>query len=242
MGRFQTTNWSLVLAARDEPSTVGREALEALCERYWYPLYACVRAWGHDPDASRDLTQGFFALLLEKDYLEEVRPEAGRFRSFLLSSLRHFLSHEREKERALKRGGGTTPISLDSDTAENRFANELADDLTPEEVFERRWALTVLDRALDRLRLELEARGEPERFDRLKQFLTGERPHPSYRDVAAELAMTEAAVKAAVHRLRRRLGRLLREEIGETVAKADEVDDEVRFLLRVVGRAAPAPP
>lgn len=238
MGRFQTTNWNLVLAARDESSSVRREALEALCERYWYPLYACVRAWGYDPDASRDLTQGFFALCLEKGYLEDVRPEAGRFRSFLLASLKHFLSHERDKERALKRGGGSPPISLDTRTAEGRFAGELANYRTPEEVFERRWALTVLDHALDQLRLETEARGEPERFDRLKQFLTGEQPHPSYREVAAELAMTEGAVKGAVHRLRRQLGRLLREEIGETVAEVDEVDDEVRYLLRALGRPA----
>ena len=241
MGRFQTTNWSQVLAARDEPSAAGREALGALCERYWYPLYACVRASGHDAEASRDLTQEFFAGLLEKDFLHSVHPEAGRFRSFLLASLRHFLSHERDKERALKRGGGSALVSLDTGTAEDRFAREPADRLTPEQVFERRWALTVLDHALDRLRLELEARGEHARFRRLRQYLTGEEPHPSYDEVAAELGMTEAAVKAAVHRLRHQLGRLLREEIAETVARADEVDDEVRYLLRTVGRSAQAP-
>lgn len=236
MGRFQTTNWSLVLAARDEPSAAGREALGALCERYWYPLYACVRAWGHDPDAARDLTQGFFARLLERDFLEGVRPEAGRFRSFLLASLRHFLSHEREKERALKRGGGEAFISLDAALAEGRYASEPVDRLTPEEVFERRWALTVLDHSLERLRMELEARGEHDRFDRLREFLTGQEPHPSYREIAETLEMTEDAVKAAVHRLRRQLGRLLREEISDTVARSEEVDDEVRHLLRTVGR------
>ena len=236
MGRFQTTNWSLVLAARDEPSAAGREALEALCESYWYPLYACVRASGHDAETSRDLTQEFFARFLEKDFLEGVRPEAGRFRSFLLATLKHFLSHERDKQRALKRGGGTWPISLDTDTAEDRFAREPADHLTPEQIFERRWALTVLDHALEKLQVAFAARGEADRFARLCQFLTGQEPHASYRDVATELGMTEEAVKAAVHRARRQLGRLLREQIADTVASADEIDDEVRYLLRTVGR------
>lgn len=236
MGRFQTTNWSLVLAARDEPSAAGREALGALCEIYWYPLYACVRASGHDPDASRDLTQEFFALLLEKDLLEGVHPEAGRFRSFLLASLKHFLSHQRDKARALKRGGGTRFISLDSAAAEDRFASEPADRLTPEEVFERRWALTVLDHAVEALSAEFVARGERERFERLRQFLTGQEPHASYREVASELAMTEEAVRAAIVRLRRQLGRALREQIADTVATPDELDDEVRYLLRTVER------
>ena len=236
MGRFQTTNWSLVLAARDEPSAAGREALEALCERYWYPLYACVRGSGHDADAARDLTQDFFARLLERDFLEGVSPEAGRFRSFLLASLKHFLSHERDKRRALKRGGTSIHVSLDDGTAEDRFAREPADHLTPEQVFERRWALTVLDHALEKLKLEHAARGEHHRFERLREFLTGQEPHPSYRDIAGELGVTEEAVKAAVHRLRRRLGVVLREEIADTVARPEEIDDEVRYLLRIVGR------
>jgi len=242
MGRFQTTNWSLVLAARDEPSAAGREALEALCESYWYPLYACVRASGHDADAARDLTQEFFAQLLEKGFLEGVRPEAGRFRSFLLASLKHFLSHERDKVRALKRGGGASFISLDTPAAEDRFTLEPADHLTPEQVFERRWALTVLDHALERLQQERAVRGEDDRFQRLRQFLTGQEPHQAYREVAAELAMTEDAVKASVHRLRRQLGRLLREQIAETVARPDDVDEEVRYLLRTVGAPLRATP
>ena len=242
MGRFQTTNWSLVLAARDEPSSAGREALAALCEIYWYPLYACVRASGHDADAARDLTQGFFARLLEEDLLEEVRPEAGRFRSFLLATLKHFLSHERGKARALKRGGGAVHFSLDAGAAEDRYTREPADHLTPEQVFERRWAFTVLDQALEKLRLEFLARGEGDRFDRLQQFLTGQEPHASYRDIAAELGMTEDAVKAAVHRLRRQLGRVLRDQIAETVASDGEVDDEVRYLLRTIGRPDRSPP
>jgi RNA polymerase sigma-70 factor (ECF subfamily) len=242
MGRFQTTNWSLVLAARDEPTAIRREALESLCESYWYPLYACVRAQGHDAATAEDLTQEFFARLLEADFLEGVSPEAGRFRCFLLAALRNFLSHERDKRRALKRGGGAAIVSLDADAAEGRFTAEPIDHLTPEQVFERRWALTVLDRALDRLREEMAARGERARYECLRQFLTGEEPQPGYRDLAASLGMTEDAVKAAVHRLRRQLGRVLREEIAATVAREDEVDDEVRYLLRTVGRSAGAPP
>lgn len=236
MARFQTTNWSQVLAARDEPSSAGRAALEALCERYWYPLYACVRASGHDADSARDLTQGFFTKFLEKGFLGRVSPDAGRFRSFLLASLRHFLSHERERERAEKRGGGTLPISLDAEEAEGRFVAEPVDRLTPEEVYERRWALTILEHALAQLRHELVTRGEEARFERLREHLVGEEPRPSCRDVGAELGMSEDAVKAAIHRLRRRLGRLLREEIGRTVARTDEIDDEVRYLLRTLGR------
>ena len=236
MGRFQTTNWSLVLAARGEHSPAAREALASLCESYWYPLYACVRAAGYDADTARDLTQGFFAELLGSDFLEGLSPEAGRFRSFLLASLKHFLSHERDRQRALKRGGGVRHLSLDTDDAEDRFAREPADHLTPDQVFERRWALTVLDHALERLRMEFGARGEHLRFDRLRGFITGQEPHASYRETAAELGLTEEAVKAAVHRLRRRLGTVLREQIAETVGSADAVDDEVRYLLRLVGR------
>jgi RNA polymerase sigma-70 factor (ECF subfamily) len=236
MGRFRTTNWSLVLAARDEPSAAGRQALEALCAIYWYPLYACVRASGQDAETSQDLTQEFFALLLEKDLLAGVHPEGGRFRSYLLACLKHFLSHQRDRARALKRGGGTRFISLDSAAAEERFASEPADRLTPDEVFERRWALTVLDRSVEALCAEFVARGERDRFERLREFLTGQEPQASYREVASDLAMTEEAVRAAIVRLRRQLGRVLREQIADTVATPDQLDDEVRHLLRTVAR------
>ena len=242
MPRFQTTNWSLVLAARDAPTAAARVALESLCESYWYPLYACVRASGHDAETSRDLTQEFFSRLLARDFLDGVRPEAGRFRSFLLANLKHFLSHERDRSRALKRGGGVAHLSLDTEVAEDRFAAERAGDLTPEQVFERRWALTVLENALERLRLEYGARGEDGRFAALGQFLTGEEPRVSYHAVAGELGLSENAVKAAVHRLRRRLGHLLREEIAATVEGAAEVDEEVRYLLRTLGRPGASSP
>jgi RNA polymerase sigma-70 factor (ECF subfamily) len=231
---FATTNWSQVLTARDGFGTDARRALAALCEAYWYPLYAYVRRQGHDADTARDLTQGFFAELLEKDSLQNVDPAAGRFRSYLLTSLQHFLSHERDKARALKRGGGTHTISLDTGAAEKRFKLEPTEALTPETVFERGWALTVLELTLERLRLEAVESGGGMQFERLKAYLTGEEPRIPYREVAEELAMTEGAVKMAVHRLRRRFGRLLRAEIAETVADPAEVDDEVRHMLMAI--------
>jgi RNA polymerase sigma-70 factor (ECF subfamily) len=232
--QFATTSWSQVLAARDGTDTEARDALERLCETYWYPLYAYVRRRGHDPEAARDLTQGFFAELFENETLRQVEPSAGRFRSFLLACLKHFLSHERDRAKTLKRGGGTSPISLDAAAAEKRYDREPAVDLTPEEVFERRWALTVVERALGRLRQEADEKGHPQRFIRLAVYLTGETPRLPYREVASELAMSEGAVKVAVHRLRRRFGELLRAEVAETLADPAETDQEVRHLLLVI--------
>ena len=232
--QFATTSWSQVLAAREGTSTESRQALEALCKAYWYPLYAFVRLQGYDPDAARDLTQAYFAQLLEKDYLKDVQPSAGRFRAFLKVSIKHFLSKERVKAHALKRGGRARVISLDADDAEGHYRFEPVDRLTPEEIFERRWALTVIERVLGKLRQEFSQTGKEEEFDKLKAFLTGEEPRTSYREVAAELGTSEGAVKASVHRLRGRFGKLLREEIAETVANPDEVDDEVRHLLQVI--------
>lgn len=229
--RFATTQWTLVLAARDGTEGEAAQALEALCDAYWYPLYAYVRRRGHDQDAARDLTQAFFAELLGRDFLGSVDRSKGRFRAFLLASLGNFLSHERDRERALKRGGGVRPLPLDADTAETRYLREPADRLTPELVFERRWGLTVMERAMERLRAD--ASDEPERFERLRPCLTGSE-HASYREIAEALGLTESAVKAAVHRLRQRYGRLLRDEIAATVADPAEVDDELRHLLAVV--------
>lgn len=229
--RFATTQWNVVLAARDGSDSQARQALEALCEAYWYPLYAYVRRRGHPADEARDLTQAFFADLLGRDFLGVIDQSKGRFRSFLLASLEHFLSHERDKERALKKGGGARTLSLDADIAETRYRHEPADPLTPELVFERRWGLTVMQRAMERLQTEFA--DQTERFEHLKPCLTGANPD-RFRDVAVALGMTETAVKAAVHRLRQRYGRLLREEIAETVASAAEVDEEVRHLLGVI--------
>lgn len=229
--RFATTQWSLVVAARDGTDSQARLALEALCEAYWYPLYAHVRRRGRSADEAPDLTQAFFADLLGRDFLGRVDQSRGRFRSFLLASLEHFLSRERDKEHALKQGGGIKPLSLDSREAEDRYLHEPEDRLTPEMAFERRWGLTVLERTMERLRAEFA--GQADRFERFKLFLTGS-GSAQYREIATDLGMTETAVKAAVHRLRQRYGQLLRQEIAETVADPVEVDDEVRHLLGVL--------
>jgi RNA polymerase sigma-70 factor (ECF subfamily) len=232
-GKVATTQWSQVLAARDGSDTEARAALESLCQTYWQPLYAYIRHQGASPDEASDLTQGFFAELVEKDFLAEVDPEKGRFRSFLLASLRHFLAHERDRNRALKRGGGTLTLSLDVAAGEAGYVNEPADELTPVDVFERRWAITVLERASGRLQQESTELSQNQ-FAQLKQYLTsGDRQVP-YQETASALGISESAVKSAVHRLRKRLGQCLREEIAETVSDRSQVDEEVRHLLAVV--------
>jgi RNA polymerase sigma-70 factor (ECF subfamily) len=225
----------MVLAAGGQTSPQSAEALETLCETYWYPLYAYLRHSGCSADEARDLTQEFFAHLLEKKSLAVADRERGRFRSFLLSSLKHFRANERDRARAQKRGGGRTTLSIDLQDAESRYQNEPAHDLTPEKVFERRWALALLDRVLARLREEFAQAGKTKLFDRLKVFLSGEKSAKSQRESADQLGMTEGAVKVAVHRLRRRYRELLRSEIAETVATPDEVEDELRQLLAALG-------
>ena len=231
--RVATTQWSQVLAARDGSDTEARAALESLCQTYWQPLYAYIRHQGASPDEASDLTQGFFAELVEKDFLANVDPEKGRFRSFLLASLRHFLSHERDRERALKRGGGTLTLSLDVEAGEAGYVNEPAEEMTPVDVFERRWAITVLDRAAGRLQQESTELSQSQ-FAQLKQYLTSGESQVPYQKTAATLGISESAVKSAVHRLRKRLGHCLRTEIAETVSDPAEVDEEVRHLLAVV--------
>ena len=237
--RWATTSWTQVLAARDAPSSESRQALEALCQAYWYPLYVLVRRQGFDPEESRDLTQAYFAQLIEKGYLEDFDPSLGRFRVFLKSSVKNFVSKEREKARAWKRGGRSQVVSLDAEDVEGRYRLEPVDRLTPEEIYERRWALTILERVLGKLREEFEGDGRGPEFERLRGFLTGEEPRLPYREVAAALSTSETAVKTAVHRLRQRFGHLLRQEIAETVAGPDEVDDEVRYLLGVIAPWGP---
>jgi RNA polymerase sigma-70 factor (ECF subfamily) len=223
----------VLAASTDTPG--GRDALAELCQAYWYPLYAYVRRQGYGAEEARDLTQAYFLRLLEKGYLKEVAPEKGRFRSFLLASLRHFLANERDRATALKRGGVRLPVSLESDEPERRYRVEPLDESTPETVFERRWALTVLERALGHLRGEMSAAGRADQFDRLKDFLTWSEPAAPYGQVAAQLGMSEGALKVAVHRLRRRCGALLREEIAQTVAAPEQVEEEVRHLIAALG-------
>jgi len=223
-----------VCSARDGSDSEARLALQDLCQTYWNPLYAFVRRQGHDPDEARDLTQAYFTELLEKDFLKAVEPAAGRFRSFLLVSLKHFLSHERNRDRALKRGGGVQTIPIDAESAEQGLAGDAANRLTPEQIFERRWALTVLQRSIDRLRRASREMGSAAQFELLKGYLTGDAARAPYSEVALELGMTEGAVRGAVHRLRKRFGKMLRAEVAETLADPGEADGEIRYLLSVV--------
>ena len=232
---FATTNWSLVLAARGDTPR-AQEALAALCEAYWYPVYAFVRRQGRGADEARDLTQSYFLRLLEKGYLRQVQPEAGRFRSFLLASVKHFLANEWDRVRAQKRTLERTALSLDTDAAAQKYQTSLADRLDPERLFERQWATTVLERGLESLRREMDDGGDGVRFAQLKAYLTGEEPAAPYRDVAATLGISESAVRVAVHRMRQRFGQLLREEIARTVNGPTEVEEEIRFLLGALDR------
>ncbi len=234
--RFATTRWSLVAAAAGRSaSPQSSRALATLCEGYWFPLYAFVRREGYSAHDAQDLTQEFFARLLDKNYLADADRRRGRFRSFLLASLKHFLSKQRDRARAQKRGGGRAPLSLDFASAESRYHLEPAGELTAERLYDRRWALTVLEQVLGQLRNESAAAGKLPLFDRLKQYLTARADSRPYAQVADELAMTEGAVKVAVHRLRRRYRELLKQEIAQTVTGPEELDDELRHLFAAVG-------
>jgi len=228
---FVTTHWSVVLAARRADTTRARDALARLCQTYWHPLHAYVRRLGHSPHDAQDLTQEFFARLLAKNYLADADAARGRFRSFLLAALKHFLANEWEKARAQKRGGGQIPISIDPVAAETGCHFEPADPATAEKLFERRWALTLLDQVLRRLRQEYATTGRETLFEQLKPTLTEASRSVRYAEMATRLGTTEGAVKVAVHRLRQQYRELLRAEIAETVASPGEVEDELRNLF-----------
>jgi RNA polymerase sigma-70 factor (ECF subfamily) len=202
-----------------------------LCRTYWYPLYTFVRRQGHDPHCAQDLTQEFFARLLTKDYLAGVKREKGRFRSFLLATLKHFLADEWDRSRRIKRGGGKTPISLDDTTAEARYGLEPSHDLSPDRMYERRWATTLLEQVLSRLETQFTAAGNGPLFDALQEYLAKEAKATPYAETAAKLGMTEGAVRVAVHRLRQRYREILRAEIAHTVADPAQIDDELRHLF-----------
>lgn len=231
---FDTTRWSVIAAARGSDPDAARAALSTLCEAYWYPLYAFIRRWGADPDAARDLTQGFFVSLLERRDLELVRPERGRFRSFLLASAKHFLLNEAARSQTAKRGGRATVLPLLFDEAEGRYQFEPADVATPETLYERRWALTLIERVLAGLRAEWAAAGRAAEFDELKDSLLGGGPAGGYAGAAGRLGTTEGAVKVAAHRLRRKFQSRLRQEIGDTVANQADIDDEIQYLARAL--------
>src|SRR5688572_24413716 len=234
---FETTRWSLVAAAGSEDSAACRAALAALCETYWYSLYAYVRRRGADPDDARDLTQGFLTSLLDRRHFENLRADRGRFRAFLLASFQNFLAKDHARRNRQKRGGNVAFLSLTFDDAEGRYRFEPAEPATPESLYERRWALTVMERVLGSLRSEWEASGRVAEFDDLKACLLGEPPEGGYAALAAKFNSTEGAVRTAIHRLRRKFQTRLRQDIAETVADAGEVDDEVKYLIRALNAA-----
>ena len=231
---FMTTHWSVVLAAGRESTSASDEAMQQLCRTYWPPLYAYIRRQGYSPHDAQDLTQGFFAQLIEKNFVGIAEREKGKFRSFLLTALNYFLNGERDRANAAKRGGGRIIISLDDCAGEDFAAVEPASGSTPEKEFQRNWAITVLRQALARLREESAAGGKGAIFDELKPFLEGEAKAGEYAAAATRLGMSPNGVAVTVHRLRLRYRELVRAEIAQTVLSAEEVEDEVRHLLSML--------
>ncbi|HEY3914557.1 MAG TPA: sigma-70 family RNA polymerase sigma factor [Verrucomicrobiae bacterium] len=235
IAQFHATHWSVVLAAADTQSHRVTEALDNLCRAYWYPLYAHARRQGFDAHESQDLTQAFFAFLIEKKALGKVDPTKGKFRSFLLSSMNNFLNNERDKALRFKRGGGVKVISLDAEPAEQRYLSEPACDQTPEKIFERRWANAVVEQVAGLLASEFAAAGHAGRFEILKDFLMGEPRDISYEDAARRMGISISAMTSAIHRARLRFRDLFRKEITSTVGSPEEVDEEIRYLLAALG-------
>jgi RNA polymerase sigma factor (sigma-70 family) len=230
---FATTHWSVVLSAGDPRSPQSAQALETLCRAYWYPLYVFVRQRGYGPEDAQDLTQEFLARLLSTHALGAVHPAKGRFRSFLLASLKHFLANERDKARTLKRGGGRQMISWEQHTAEGRYAQEPTGQLSPEQIYEKHWATTLLERVLARLREESLQSQHGELFAQIMPHLWGEDEATPYAQLATRFNLSVSAIKVTVHRLRHRYREVLREEIAQTVADPNEINDEIQYLFRV---------
>jgi RNA polymerase sigma factor (sigma-70 family) len=232
---FATTQWSVVFKAGSADSSKASIALEKICKIYWYPIYAHIRRRGYAADDAKDLTQGFFERLLELNSVANADPALGRFRSFILGAVNHFLADERARACAQKRGGGRTIISLDLAAAEQRFDLEPTDNRSPDRVFERQWAATLLEEVLGRLEAEFRADGREALFAAIKATLAGPREAQPYAHLAAQLGMKEGAVRTAVHRLRKRYRELLQDEISGTVGSATDVNDEIRYLLTISG-------
>jgi RNA polymerase sigma-70 factor (ECF subfamily) len=232
--RFNTTHWSVVLAAGDETSALAEQALTRLCRTYWFPIYAFIRKRGHSPEQAQDLTQGFFAGFLEKGYVAKAAPDRGRFRCFLMTSVENFLRNENDRARAQKRGGGRDLISLDEQDAEQRYLCVPATETDPAKTFEQRWAATLLNTVLARLQEEYEATGRRELFEALQAHLWGDSDSVPYPQLAEQFGLSLANVKMTAHRLRLRYRELLREEIAHTVALPSQIDDEIRHLMKVV--------
>jgi RNA polymerase sigma-70 factor (ECF subfamily) len=232
---FQTTAWSLVLAAATNPDKDSREALERLCRIYWKPVYAFIRRYGYDRERSEDLCQGFFVALLDKNYLVGADRERGKFRSFLLTAVKNFLANEWDRAHAQKRGEHQVLISLDLEETERWYAPAAREQTTPENLFQRRWALSLLEQVMLKLRAEFVAMGKGDQFDVLSAFLNPESEEGAYEEVSAQLGASPGAVRTAVYRMRRRYRKILREEIAETVTTPEETDEEIRFLFSVLG-------
>lgn len=230
---FATTSWSMVLEAADAEASGVADALSELCQRYWFPLYAFVRRRGFDRSQAEDLTQSFFADLLEKNRLQHVEPSRGSFRSFLLTSLSNFIANQWRAESAQKRGGGQTILSIDYERADNQYAEQPADDLSPEKVFERNWALSILEQTLEAVGTQYEESGKRELFADLQGFLTGD-DNVAYAELSKKTGMREGALKVAVHRLRQRYGQQLRLQIAKTVQDPADVDQELRSLFQAL--------
>lgn len=232
---FVTTHWSVIVSARDRTAPESIAALESLCRTYWYPLYAFVRRMGHSPHDAQDLTQGFFARMLERDYLRLAAAEKGKFRTFLLTALKRYMADEWDRQHAQKRGGFTPVVSIDQALAESKFAAEPARRLQPDVLFDRQWAVTLIERAMERLAQEYVASGRAKLFEHLRHSLIKDETALPYAEIAAQLKLSEAAVKMAIHRLRGRYREILRAEIADTVATPAEVEDEIRHLFSTFG-------
>ncbi len=231
---FATTHWSVVRRAGMNPGEEAAQALETLCRAYWYPLYAFVRRLGHSPEDAQDITQSFFAYLLEKGLIGRAQPEAGRFRSFLIGSLKNFMANDFRREQAQKRGGGAMVISFDAQTAEERYACEPVEPKNPLTLFQQAWAVEVLDHAIERLESEYHSDGKIKIFQALHLFLQGDRGSQTYAEIGVALGLSEGAVKVTVHRMRQRYRELLRAAVANTVSDPIEVDDELRHLLKAL--------
>lgn len=236
---FATTRWSLVLAAGQRSSPAADDALATLCQTYWYPLYAFARRRGCAPEDAADLTQGFFVSLIDKGFLRTADQQRGRFRSFLLTVFKRFLSHEHERQQTQKRGGGRTLFSIDVAVGEQRYQYEPTDDWTPEKIYERRWALTLLDDVMLRLEAEYQQKGKADLFAQCKIYLTAGTRAPAHAEVADNLSMTPAAIRVAVHRLRQRYKELLQEAVAQTIGPEESITEEItRLRLAVRGGGA----
>ncbi len=228
---FATTHWTVVMAASRSHTTGARVALDELCKLYWYPLYAYVRRRGSNPQDAEDLTQEFFRTLLEKEYLKAADREKGRFRTFLLVALQRFLANDWDRARAQKRGGRSEHVSLDTSSAENQYQVEAASDVSPERIYDRRWAFALLGKTMARLRAEFVASEKQNEFEQIKECLTADRGALDYSALAMRIGVSEGALRVAIHRLRKRFREIFREEVAQTVATPTEIDAEMRHLM-----------